>query len=98
MITEQVVIKTDVCVCVCLRTKVCIPFLIHLISSNRPQGRGMNVVFDLLLFPPYLSLLPFPLSSLVCRNKSFFSGQININIALNPQLIAHFETHDASLY
>lgn len=39
------------------------PLLIHLISSNRPQGRGINLVFDLLLFPPYLPLLSFPLTS-----------------------------------
>ena len=60
------------------------PLLIHLISGNRPQARGISLVFDLLLFLSSPSLV----SPLLSRKNSFFSAHININRALNAGIPA----------
>lgn len=58
---------------------------IHLISGSRPQARGINCLFDLLLFSPILPLLSFLPFPLYCVEK--LSVHININRALNIEIL-----------
>lgn len=78
--------RMHVCECACVHAcSVCVymyaqtglhPLLIHLIRGNRPQTRGISLVFDL--------LLPSPLFPFHClKRNGVFSAHINTNWVQN---------------